>query len=257
LPAYIIHTSGTGILCYADYRASRYGLPPLPTESDFTDSDTGVSTLISLPDDAIHRDIDKTILASNAHGVTTAIVAPPTISGRGRGQVNQTSAQWPKLCVAALKRGQSIYVGEGKNEWNYVHVHDLSNLYLDITESALDRISGGSGKATWNSEGYYFAESARFSWGEVAKVVGEEGLKLGLFKTDEAISITKDEADALTPWGSYLWGLNSRSNAVRAKELFGWKPESLDWQSIARETLADEALKLGLIKTHAQEAAGV
>jgi nucleoside-diphosphate-sugar epimerase len=248
LPAYIIHTSGTGSLGYADRRAGRYGLPPLPTESEFSDSAEGITTLVSLPDDAIHREVDKIILDSSDHGVTTAIVAPPTISGRGRGPVNQTSVQWPKLAQESLKKGQSIQVGEGKNEWNYVHIQDLSDVYLAIIESALERIEGGKGKATWNWEGYYFAEVSRFAWGDVAKLIGEEGLKLGLFKTKEVLSLSEEETDAITPHGAYLWGVNSRSNAARAKQLFDWKPTRLDWKHVVKETVDDEALKLGLIK---------
>jgi nucleoside-diphosphate-sugar epimerase len=161
------------------------------------------------------------------------------------------------MAEQALKRGKAFQLVDGKNEWNYVHVIDLSAVYLNITESALDRIAGGSGKATWNSEGYYFAESTRFVWGDVAKLMGEEGLKLGLFESKDVDSLSEAEADALTDYGAVLWGSNARCNAVRAKELFGWKPTHLDWKSIVKETLADEALKLGLIKTHAQEAAGI
>lgn len=44
------------------------------------------------------------------------------------------------------------------NRWSYVHVEDLAELYLLITEAA----AAGGGKAHWNEEGYYFAESGEF-----------------------------------------------------------------------------------------------
>lgn len=221
--------------------------------------------MTSLPDDAWHRPVDKIILAAGTTteageraGVLTAVVCPPTIAGTGRGLGNKRSAQWDGMAKCALQRGKAFYVGEGKNWWNWVHVKDLSDLYVTLIDAALDKIAGGSGgKATWGKEGYYFAEVAPFCWGDVAKTIGIEGKKLGLLKTDEVDIVSKEEADTLMEGGSAYWGLNSKCKAIRAKKLFGWEPKEKNLTSVISEIIEREALALGLLKTYAQEAAGV
>jgi len=48
-----------------------------------------------------------------------------------------------------IERGHGFQVGEGKNIWTMVHVHDLSDLYLRLVEEA----ARGGGEATWGDKG--------------------------------------------------------------------------------------------------------
>jgi hypothetical protein len=83
-------------------------------------------------------------------------VCPPTIYGVGAGTAGNTrSAQVPELTKGTLKRGEAFQVTAGKSIWNNVHIDDLSQLYLLLTEDA----AAGGKKATWGTEGYYFAEN--------------------------------------------------------------------------------------------------
>jgi len=256
-PAFLIHTSGTGILTWADVRASRWGAAAPDSEPTYDDWD-GVSAVTSIPDDAWHRPVDKIVLGSNERGVRTAIVSPPTISGEGRGPGNRRSVQWYGLAKSALERGRGVQVGAGENWWTYVHVQDLSNVYLSLFESALDKIAGGDGgKATWGKEGYYFAEAGPFRWGDIAQRIAKEAKKLGLFETDEVEGIGKEEADKLMPGGSGQWGLNSKCKAIRARKLFGWEPKGENIDVLIPQIVKQEALALGLLKTHAEMAEGV
>lgn len=126
---------------------------------------TGISTVTRLPDDAWHRKVDKIVLASAAQGVKTAIVAPPTISGEGRGPGNGRSIQWYGMAKAILEGGRGFQVGEGGNEWTFVDVVDLSDVYLEIMQAALEIVEGkGEGKASWGEDGYYFAEAGGYRW---------------------------------------------------------------------------------------------
>jgi nucleoside-diphosphate-sugar epimerase len=211
----------------------------------------------SLPDDAWHRNVDKIVLAA-PEGIKTAIVAPPAISGKGRGPGNQRSIQWYGLAKASLERGKAFYVGEGKNLWNWVHVHDLSRLYLILMENAMEGVAGHQGeKATWGKEGYYFAETGLFVWGDVAKLIGKAGKELGVFKSEEADGLDKEEVEKWFKGGALQSGLNSKSKAIRANKLFGWEPKEKDMDGLIYEIVKGEALDLGLLKTHAQEAAGI
>ena len=70
-----IHTSGTGILTYETVEKNGFG-DEMPTS--YNDWD-GIEELTSITDKAIHRNVDKIVLASGSDKVKTAIVCPPCI----------------------------------------------------------------------------------------------------------------------------------------------------------------------------------
>lgn len=249
---YLIHTSGTGILCWQDYERKSYG-----EENDKVYNDwEGVGEMLQIPDSAVHRNVDKIVLAAHAQypsKISTAIVCPPCIYGPGRGPDNQRSMQVYRMAENVLKRGKSFQVREGKNKWTEVHVQDLAGVYVALVEAAL---SQGGGRATWNEEGYYFAENGEFVWGDVARAVAKAAMEKGFIKRDDVESIGVEEADQLTEAGSYLWGMNSRARAVRARKLLGWKPKEKKLFDTIPDIVDSEARLLGLTTGHAAKAAG-
>jgi nucleoside-diphosphate-sugar epimerase len=64
-----------------------------------------------------------------AQGVKTTIIMNPTIYGVGTGLGNRLSIQVPTIMKASLKSGAVDVVGEGKAEWDFVHIVDLADLY--------------------------------------------------------------------------------------------------------------------------------
>ena len=68
-----------------------------------------------------------------------------------------------------------------------VHVQDLSNVYLRLVEEAVK----GGGNATWEPEGYYFAENGDFVWGDVAKAIAKNAHKKKLIPSAEIEHVTK------------------------------------------------------------------
>ncbi|KAL2355853.1 hypothetical protein BJ546DRAFT_650612 [Cryomyces antarcticus] len=251
-PAYWIHTSGTGILLFSDLQRKVFGEASAHVYDDWD----GIGEVTSLPDTAPHRNVDKIVLATgagdNAAKVKTAIVCPPTIYGPGRGPGNRRSHQVPELARTTLERGQGFKVGKGETYWTSVHVHDLSRVYLSLVEAA----AAGGAPATWGAEGYYFAENGDFVWGAVSELVATSAAKQGFIKDDTVVSVSPEEADTFTTWGSALWGANSRARAVRARKLFGWEPRAKALEEEVGETVRVEAQKLGLAKGHAKVAAG-
>ncbi|KAF1344455.1 NAD dependent epimerase/dehydratase family protein [Delphinella strobiligena] len=250
-PAFYIHCSGTGILTFADIARESYGTA---SQNVFDDWD-GIKELTTLPDHALHRNVDKIVLAAGATNpeiVKTAIVSPPTIYGPGRGPGKQSSHQVPQLAKRTLEQGHGIQVGEGKTFWTCIHVQDVSDLFLKLTEAA----AAGGGNATWGPEGYYHAENGDIIWGEVAKLVAKSAKKQGFIKDDTVISVTPDEANKLEPYGAVIWGANSRGRAYRAGKLLGWKPSHSSLEEEIPATVEVEARKLGLVPGHAKVAAG-
>lgn len=249
-PGFLIHTSGTGILEVEDLMRGTYG-----TEADTVYDDWfGIDKVTRLPDQAWHRNVDKIVLGAaekSGGNVRTAIVCPPTIYGVGRGPGNQTSHQWPKMAEAVLKRGKGFCVGEGRNRWTYIHVHDLSELYLKLVEAVLR-----GGQATWDEDGYYFSENGEYVWGEMAKKIAKEAKKQGFIESDEIEHLSKEDADKLASHGSAKWGMNSRCRAIRGRNLFGWKPVAPSPEDELPGLIQIEATKLGLVKGHAAKAAG-
>lgn len=244
-PVYLIHTSGAGILTFGDVHSQTYGEA---SDKTFNDWD-GISELTSLPDYAVHRDVDKIVLAaaeSNPSKVKTAIVSPPCIYGPGRGPDKTNSVQVPQLAEATLKRGKGFRIGNGKAIWGSVHIHDQSDMYVKLVEAA---VAGEGSKATWGSEGYYLCTSGDIVWGEVARLVAESAHRLGLIKTAEVDVVTAGDLMKEDPYAHYRWGCNSRPVAIRASKLLGWKPtEKTTLEDVIDGTVLHEAKLMGLVK---------
>ena len=250
-PGYLIHTSGTGILTFADYERKTFGEAANKVYDDWD----GVKEVTSLPDFAFHRNIDKIVLeagTTNPNNIKTAIVCPPTIYGTGRGPGNQRSIQLPDLAKATLTEKKGFKVGEGLTYWANVHVFDLSKLYLKLLEAA----ASGGGKATWGKDGYYFTEHGEHIWGEISQAVASAAHKQGFLPDDEVISISPEKSTEFHRAGPVLWGANSRGRAIRARKLLGWSPQEASIAKEAPIAVAIEAKSLGLVEGHAAKVAG-
>lgn len=236
---------------FADMESQTFGEA---SRKVFDDWD-GIEEVVSIPDIAPHRSVDKIVLAgSTKYGsnVKTAIVCPPCIYGKGRGMGNRRSMQIYDLAKAILSKKQGIQVGRGETYWNNVHIRDLSDLYLKLVEAA----ATSAGNAFWNNQGYYFTENGEHVWGEISHKIASEAYKQGLLPSDDVISVTGKEADQLSAHASLLWGGNSRASAIRARKLLGWRPKERSIEDEIPEVVSSEAKLLGIVKGHAVKVAG-
>lgn len=243
-PGYWIHTSGSLILGYETIALAEYGNR---LDKVFNDWDN-IQELISFPDEAPHRLVDKIVCTSYSDKVKTAIVCPPTIYGLGRGPDNTRSVQIYRATEAFLKHKQGFKVGKGDNIWHSVHVHDLSNLYLLLGEAAVN----GGHPATWNDQGYYLAEDGSFVWADILQSIAEIAHKKGLLPDAALESLSPDEADRILGHARYQIGTNSRGLSIRGKKLLGWKPAMRSIQNELSDCVESEARRLGMIKRHAE-----
>ncbi|KZF22807.1 NAD(P)-binding protein [Xylona heveae TC161] len=250
-PAYWIHTSGSAVLAYADVERQIFGEESVKVYDDLDK----VGEITSLPDFAPHRDVDKVVLEAgtvDADRVKTAIVCPPTIYGQGRGPGNQRSIQVYWLTENSLKRKQVFQVGPGTAVWNNVHVYDLSNVYSELFDAAIQRTDN----VPWGKEAYYFAENGEHTWKEISDKIASIAYKKGLVTSDKVEQLSTEEANAIHPFGAILWGSNSRGKARRARELLGWSPKERSLEKELPEVVESEAKLQGLIQGHAAKVSG-
>ncbi|KAF5964682.1 nucleoside diphosphate sugar epimerase [Fusarium coicis] len=244
-PGYWIHISGTGILCWYDMDNKRYGEGPLPEQA--YDDLEGVDKVTSLPDTAFHRDVDKIVLeeaAKDPSAVKIAIICPPTIYGTGRGPANQRSRQIPGLTETTLEKGFGPIIGAGETEWDNVHVHDLSNLIVLLSDRAASSEKQSDEQEIWGAKGYFFAENGKHKWSQISALIAKEAKKQGVIDSDETKVLDVDEAQKKLGFQALSWGLNSRGEAKRARKYLGWKPVGESLEEWIPESVQIEAKRL-------------
>ncbi|KAK8104232.1 uncharacterized protein PG998_011265 [Apiospora kogelbergensis] len=150
-PGYYIHLCGTGILM----DTARWGEPPLP-ENAYHDID-GIERILSLPDTAYHRDVDKVVLAANtADGSVRTLIRAGVPHGGDHAQDGLRTHLW-----------------HGETEWDCVHVRDLSQFFVLAVEAALDPARGANPEV-FGPRAYYFLESGKLVAGELARWIMDE-----------------------------------------------------------------------------------
>ncbi|KAI0169147.1 NAD(P)-binding protein [Hypoxylon sp. FL1284] len=230
-PGYWIHLGGTGILTWYDFEHARYGEAPLPSQR-YHDVDD-IERIVNLPDTAMHRDVDKAVLAANANAaVRTLIISPPTIYGQGRGPVNRRSIQVPGLVEQTLRGGSAPVQAPGLAEWDHVHVHDLGAFYVLAVEAALDA-ARNKNPDIFGPSAYYFLENGTHRWSDVSRWVAAEAAAQGLIPEPAT-------RDVDSPW----YGVNSKGVAARARRFLGWVPKAPALKDTIPEVVAFEAEKM-------------
>jgi nucleoside-diphosphate-sugar epimerase len=238
------------VLTWETAEKNAYG-EELPNVYDDWD---GIKEVTSIPDGALHRHVDKIVLrmaSENPSAIRTAIVCPPCIYGPGRGPDNRRSLQAYEAAKTVLQRKKGFLPTKAENVWHEVNVHDLSDLYLLLGKEA----AAGGGKATWNDEGYYFAENGSYHWKDVFKNIASIAKKEGLIDSDETPILSPEEVSKAHPYGLYIWCSNSRGVAIRARTLLGWKPHGKSLMEELPGIVEGEAKLLGLIEGHAAKVA--
>ncbi|GMG12950.1 unnamed protein product [Aspergillus oryzae] len=234
-----IQISGASLLSGPDITANAYGEP---RSQEFNDLQ-GISEIRSIITSSPKRAVDNLLLklfATNPH-VRTAIIYGPLIYGRGRGPVNQRSIQLPDLAKSTIQHGHGLQVGRGLSCWSNVHVSDIAQLVLKLTQEAL---SNSQNPSIWNENGIYFAENGKMPFGEISQRVASFAAEQGFIKDSTVKSIDADAADKLTAHGAVLWGTNVQYTAARARELLGWQPQGPSLEGEIPRAVREEASQL-------------
>lgn len=111
-------------------------------------------------------------------------------------------------------------IGAGKTRWNQVHVADLADAFLLLTEAAVAKKLDAD---IWGEKGYYLIENGEFVWSDLAKLMGKKAAELGFIPEPESKPLSKDAAMDIAGFEAVSWGLNSRAKGERAGKVLGWK----------------------------------
>lgn len=209
-----LQTSGTSIL--NDESNGQY-------EGKVIYSDLDTEKLNAIPVTNPHRHVD-TYIIDNSADYDLVIIAPPCIYGEGIGPAgicHARSQQIPTVIRQALKHGAVKQIGKGKHVWSDVHIRDLANMYALVASHLVAR-----DLKTLGREGYFFAESGEFQWGEMCRHIAKHLYKIGAIKKDVPDEVNNDQEfqDAYgTTEAKVGLSQNSRSRAEKGRAL-GWKP---------------------------------
>ena len=237
---HFIHTSGTGVLndkANGAFKGEKIYYDDKPDEID------------TVPDDAPHREIDLAIVTAKEElgsKAKVAIMIPPEIYGFDA-KHKRLSIQVPTLTRFALKHGFAGHVGKGLSVESQVHFMDLARAYVVLLhwlESA-----DPAGEEIKNP--YIFCENGKeFSWKEVGEEIGQALHHLGKVKDPTTREITENLwEDLFGPGTGATIGLNSRSRAVRLREM-GWEArEKGIWESFREDELPEILKEEGLISS--------
>ncbi|KAK3824294.1 MAG: hypothetical protein J3R72DRAFT_458268 [Linnemannia gamsii] len=233
----LIHTSGTGVLL--DRALGQFA-------SDTIYYDNDVAQLNTLEVSQPHRVVDIEIINPALVGVIdTYIVAPPTIWGFGTGRGNTNSIQIPLQIATSLKHGQAMQIGKGLNIWSKVHVIDLAHFYISLLERTTQEPQDENEAYPLgyplpkNEDAYYFVQEGNdFAYGDVAKEIAKVFQRIGINDSGSVNGTSPEEEEAYWPEGAGgLLGGNSRSRAVKAKEILGWEPKYTDFAGYIDEEI--------------------
>ncbi|KAI0029867.1 hypothetical protein K488DRAFT_55440 [Vararia minispora EC-137] len=230
-----LHTSGSAIVMDGEVGMK-------DSEEIWPDND--VARLNTLPSTALHRNVDLMVFAADEEGyVKSYIVCPSTIWGTvtgplaNAGILHKHSIQIPYAVQASVARGQGGVVGEGKNIWPHVNVHDVADLFALVLRAAI------SGTVRHGRQGYFFAENGEYRIIDAARAYTKTLHELGKSATAEPTSFTGEEI--VKYFGGPFLGSNCRIRAVLGREL-GWKPVKTTEDFIASIPGATKAVVSGL-----------
>ena len=135
----------------AEIAEGRYGQPSQEIYDDVKDIDKIKEIIRSDPERVVENN-----LLSRPAGVRTALLIVPLIYGEGRGPLNQRSMQAPEIAKFTIQGGHGFRLQAGHNAWSNIHVHDLSDHIVALTEAAINQRP-----ALWNENGIYCLEGGK------------------------------------------------------------------------------------------------
>ena len=157
--------------------------------------------------------------------------------GTGRGPLSSRSRQVYELASLILSAKYIPIIGEGKARWDNVHVWDLSQVYVLLTEAA---VSQRLDPEIWGPQGYILAGAGEHSWSDIAAKIAKEAENKGYVPSLEKRSLSREAALEQAGFQAESWGLNSRGRSERAERVLGWNPSAPSLEETLPEIVDQE-----------------
>jgi hypothetical protein len=245
-PGYLVHLSGTGLV--SDWHTPTYlGVTNPKIWSDVS----SLPEIKSLPMSELHRNTETLLhgwIDEYAGKINIAIVCPPDVYGLGKGLGRTTSALVPVYVHEVRASGAAFHVAEGTNMRSWVHVDDLTRLYLLLVEVAL----AGEGEEThFGKNGYYFAATQEHSQIDLARETGRILYERGVINDAQPVQVELADLDGMVNFPEfpelrrYMFASNSRTRAERAGQLFKYKAEAPGLMEVLESDILDVVQKTG------------
>ncbi|EJD37982.1 NAD(P)-binding protein [Auricularia subglabra TFB-10046 SS5] len=222
----LLHTSGAGVIMDRSPGSMTEEAEKRPWD------DLDEQRINAIPSDAVHRALDELIFKADFAGFVDGwIICPPLVYGESSGPIPRESAQVPYLVQAAIQSGTAFYFGEGTSVWSNVHIDDCVNLYEIVLRYALKPETRAHKSSPYSK--FFFAESGKHSWAELAGVIASVLHSLGVLGRDVPVSLPFTKGEEMV--GPLVWGACSNAICVATRgRLLGWSPGRRDWEDGVR-----------------------
>ncbi|KAH7177013.1 hypothetical protein EDB81DRAFT_875796 [Dactylonectria macrodidyma] len=146
---YFVHTSGAS--AFADKTGWHHG--------PVRDTDPVHDLMKQIKTPYVIRETDIAVLEYALEcNVTTFMVVPPLVYGRGTGECKRASFILPTTIHACITN-KAVYRFPEDSEWPGIHVVDLARFYISLAISIVQRKALPSGR-----DGYFFTSAHKVSW---------------------------------------------------------------------------------------------
>ncbi|THU92346.1 NAD(P)-binding protein [Dendrothele bispora CBS 962.96] len=216
-PPIFIHNSGTAI--YMEYAN---GMRSTDTVYD----DMNPDQIETISPAQIHRGVDLEIIAADKEGyIKGYVVVSSTVYSVATGPLfdakvsNPHSVQIPAHIRMAIARRQGGMIGDGKNVWPNVEIHELAEFYNILLNTCIQSPNTlGHGR-----EGIYNLMNDEYDNYQLAEAISQALISLGLGENSAPSTFSAEEEKKYLGPFAPAFGSNSRCLANRAKSI-GWKP---------------------------------
>ncbi|KAJ7242688.1 hypothetical protein C8J57DRAFT_1367366 [Mycena rebaudengoi] len=208
-------------------------------------NDTNAEQLDTLDPKLPNRSADLEILKADEEGyIKSYIVVPGLVFGIAAGRFvdlglqNPHTRLLPFMIRLLLALGEGATVGDGKNVWPCVEIHELGDLYVKLYDAIAEDQHIGHGR-----QGLYFATNGEFSMYDIAKETSTALAAFDKAKSAPPRPFTEEELQKYFPNDLFVrfFGGNARCVGNRSHAL-GWKPVKTEKDLVASVKPEVEAL---------------
>ncbi|KKP01421.1 hypothetical protein THAR02_06461 [Trichoderma harzianum] len=155
--------------------------------------------------------------------VTSFIVFPPLVYGRGTGPYKKLSVQVPSLIRAFIAQ-KMVYKFDYEGRWPAAHISDVVDYYILLIDLIIQGKPPQSGK-----KGYYFAATHYLNWWEISEGLAKSLYARGLVKEPvpavwPSVELAEKALGFPSPYVQVAFSSSSQGIADK-KYAIGWEPK--------------------------------